>query len=172
MTTRNLAGARAAAKFFVDIVSDAIQAENGQDTVFQEAMHAALSSEFHAEQMEPYIKAAYDGDEIASTGLKHAIIGFIECGMPIPPALRKFAAEVIAHSTHPKRKPGVKKHKNYQRDAWIKRAVTAAMEHGVERTRNESTEAESACSIVCDELAKAGIVVSEKSIERISSDIV
>jgi hypothetical protein len=125
-------------------------------------------------------------DPQADTLFREIVGEFILRGKPLPPSVRLAASKrtsatysrpeskrskkplPIATRARPKLKPGRKPEDNFLRDCLIRMAVAALVELGLRPTRNrEQRDRPSACSIVRDALAQAGVHLTEAAVEKI-----
>jgi hypothetical protein len=116
------------------------------------------------EQAKSVIAKAVAGDVEADTALREVARRKLHEGLP--PNLARYVASLLAADY---KAPDRRGHPpNHARDLFIHATVETVKAHGFDVTRNTATrEHESACSIVATALAELGVVLSEKSIERI-----
>jgi hypothetical protein len=120
------------------------------------------------ERAKSVIAKAVAGDVEANAALREVARRKLREGLP--PNLAQYIASLLADDWKP---PDGRGHPpNHARNLFIHAAVETIKAHGFDVMRNTATrEHESACSIVAAALAELGIVLSEKSIERIWKEI-
>lgn len=117
---------------------------------------------------ESLIAKACKGDPDADAVLCGFASEFIRRGCLLPEHLRDYIADQLyERSTSEKRKRGRDKHANGRRNYYICEAVSGLIEQGFSPTRNETTEDESACSIISQALKRHGIDLSERGVAKV-----
>ena len=165
---RNLEGARAAARIFLGSARLVSSPDRGRAAWRHDAWYQAARTQFDTEAAEPVIAGAKRGDLIARESLHQVIAWFIHEREPIPEPLRHYLLNLLLQDDGPKKKKrGRGAHDYYLRDSLIASAVKAVKGYGFAEHRNSATDAPSACSIVSEVLAEAGIHMNEKNVERI-----
>ena len=159
----NVEAAREAVKVFLGLVKLASEPGRGPAAFRREAMNRVGDSKFDPRAAEAYVEAAEAGDPVAMEAVGHAAAWYLSEGEPVPEILRPYAFEALTryHLSSRKKKRG-RQHENYLRDDLIRLAVKTAQEHGLDFTRNEATEAPSACSLIAE-----GLGMSENNVARI-----
>lgn len=88
------------------------------------------------------------------------------CGEPLPPPMCLFAAEVLSGMA---KRPKPRKADKSRAANWYKLTLIlrVATDFGLNRTRNDASEALSACDAVCDAFERAGHAVDYYSLKRL-----
>jgi hypothetical protein len=160
--------AREAVRSLLALVKLASEPGRGRAAFRMDAMSRVGDSKFDPRAAMAFVEAAEAGEPVAMEAVDHAIAWYVQANEPIPEILRPYLFEVLLlHRSSRKKKRG-RHHDNDLRDDVIRLAVRTAMEYGLDRTRNEATEAPSACSIVADELAANGVDMNESNVYRIA----
>jgi hypothetical protein len=164
---RNVEGAREAARVMLASVKMASVPMRGQSAFLWDAFFKATDSRFEPMLAVSLVESAEEGDPVAKEAVHNAIAWFVTEGECVPEILRNYLLELLLLQKSGPKKKG-RHHDNYLRDSIIARAVKAAMEYGIDRTRNGAGKEASACSIVADVLAENGVNMSEANVARIS----
>jgi len=93
---------------------------------------------------------------------------YIASGWALPQNLRRYIVERL-RNLEPRQRRGRKASENFIRNFRIVRAIEELARLGVSPTRNEATEAESACSMIANALRDTENQLSEATIELIWS---
>ena len=119
------------------------------------------------ERRERLIDKARKGDRVATKLLCDAAAEFIEEGKQLPQGLRAYIVEVLRKPDDTPKKRGQDPFANYPRNFDIACTIANVVSMGFKATRNQATEAESACSIVQQALERVGVHMSEANVEKI-----
>jgi hypothetical protein len=128
----------------------------------------AIHSRFEPMQAMALVEAAEAGDPVARGAVHQAIAWFVREGEPVPEILRAYLSELLLLENPDRKGKRGRHHENYLRDSLIKLAVKAAMDCGLDPTRNEATDAPSACSVVAEVLAENDAGMGEANVARIA----
>jgi hypothetical protein len=153
--------AREVVRSLLALVKVASEPGRGRVAFRMDAMFWAVDSNVDSRAAMTVAQAAEAGDPDAMQAAHHAIAWYVGQGQPVPEIWRPYLFATR------KRKRG-RHHENYLRDGLIRLAVRTAEGYGLGRTRNEATEAPSACSIVAEELAANGVDMGERSVADIA----
>lgn len=123
---------------------------------------------FTGEHPEEIVARAKTGDRVAHDALCAVADHLTARGEPLPLELQRYV--VGAAVVPPKWKKGRNPVSNIYRDDAIFRAVELVVGQGFNATKNDSSEHESACSIVAKALAQIGSAMSEDNVETIWSN--
>jgi hypothetical protein len=160
--------AREAVRALLALVKLASESGRGRDAFRRDAMIRVGDSKFDPRAAMAFVEAAEAGDPVAMEAVEHAIAWYVRESEPVPEILRPYLFEVLLlHRSSRKQKRG-RHHENYLRDDLIRLAVKTAEDYGLDRTRNEATEAPSACSVIVEALAENGVQMSEGNVARIA----
>jgi hypothetical protein len=133
-----------------------------------DAMFWAADSNVDSRAAMTVAQAAEAGDPDAMQAVHHAIAWYVGQGQPVLEILRPYLFELLLLKPPIRKRKRGRHHENYLRDDLIRLAVRTAMDHGLDRTRNEATEGPSACSIVAEELAANGVDMGERNVADIA----
>lgn len=115
------------------------------------------------------IAMAAGGNAAADRWLRGVAAALLEQGQQLSPEMGQFAAGAIR--TAPARqnaKPGPHKNDDVLRNAYIWLSITRLTEQGFKPTRSPATtKSHSACSLVAQGLARAGIHMSEAAVVKV-----
>jgi hypothetical protein len=167
MTAKHVEAAREAVRSLLALVKLASEPGRGRAAFRMDAMFWAADSNVDSRAAMTVAQAAEAGDPDAMLAVHHAIAWHVGQGQPVPEILRLYLFELLLLKPPTRKRKRGRHHENYLRDDLIRLAVRTAMGHGLDRTRNEATEAPSACSVVAEELAANGVDMSENNVARI-----
>jgi hypothetical protein len=170
MTTRkaaNVESAREVVRALLSLVKLASEPGRGRDAFRIDAMFWAADSNVDSRAAMTVAQAAEAGDPDAMHAVHQAIAWHVGQGQPVPEILRPYLFELLLLKPPTRKQKRGRHHQNYLRDDLIRLAVKAAEGYGFSRTRNEATEAPSACSIVSEELAANGVKMGEENVADI-----
>jgi hypothetical protein len=156
--------AREAVRSLLALVKLASEPGRGRAAFRMDAMFWAVDSR----EAMTVAQAAEAGDPDAMYAVHHAIAWHVGQGQPVPEILRPYLFELLLLKPPTRKRKRGRHHENYLRDDLIRLAVKTTEGYGFDRTRNEATEAPSACSIVADELAANGVDMNESNVYRIA----
>jgi hypothetical protein len=156
--------AREAVRPLLALVKLASEPGRGRAAFRMDAMFWAVDSR----EAMTVAQAAEAGDPDAMHAVHQAIAWHVGEGQPVPEILRPYLFELLLLKPPTRKRKRGRHHENYLRDDLIRLAVKAAEGYGLNRTRNEATEAPSACSIVSEELAVNGVDMGERNVADIA----
>jgi hypothetical protein len=166
--TPDVEGARVAARMILSMVKLASESGRGPAAFRSDEIFRAIHSRFEPMAAVALVEAAEDGYPIAIEAVHQAIAWFIKEGEPVPEILRNYLLELLLLQNPGRKRKRGRHHENYLRDSLIKLAVKAAMGYGLHPTRNEATDAPSACSVVAEVLAENGAKMREGNVARVA----
>jgi hypothetical protein len=128
-----------------------------------------LAGIYDDDKGEQLIAKAVRGDQVAHRVLCYFAAGFVKGGCGLPLRLRQYIAASLHSQAKepPQRRRGRDPYANNTRDFYIALTVSQIVGLGFRPTRNRATESESACSITAKALAKCGLHMDERNVERI-----
>ena len=169
MTEKNIQSARQAARMLLSAIKLAVDPNRGRATFLNDAMLKAVDAKFNNRAAMAAVEAAEAGDPLATEAVHQAIAWYVREGEPLPESLRAYLIELLLLKPPIRKQKKGRQHDNYLRDSLIRMAVLAAVtDYGLNRTRNESVDEPSACSLVAEVLAENGVNMGEANVERIT----
>jgi hypothetical protein len=112
------------------------------------------------------MRAARDGDQDCREVLRHLLVEYKSCGIPLPPELQGYDAELTAFGPGDARR-GTKRARQMLRDICIMIVVADVMkEFGLPAT-GRSVRKRSACEVVSEALSRLGRPIGIRGVEKI-----